>query len=251
MPPSGVSVPGVTVADTVLLWTGGGCDVEMICNGDRRRWRRSSGMVDMLPAGTTIERVQWDGDPIQCVWAGVAGVFSHVEGPAHGPSFGVADPHLADLIQRLEREAHDDAPLGGEYVEALTLTLRAYLRARYCNEPARDGGHALTGPMTPPQREGLRAYIDEHVDRNISLAELAQWTGYSVNHFARLFKQAFRRSPHQYVIERRIERAKALLLDHRCSVAEVAVSCGFATQAHLNTAFKQRLGVTPGEFRRG
>lgn len=251
MPASGVSVPGVTAADMVLLWTGGGCDVEMICNGDRRQWRRTSGMVDLLPAGTTIERVQWHGDPIQCVWAGVAGVLSDDEGLARHPSFGVVDPHLADLIRRLEREAHDDAPLGSEYVEALTLTLRSYLRARYGTEPARDGGEARSGPMTAPQREGLRAYIDEHVDRSISLAELAQWTGYSVNHFARLFKQAFRMPPHQYVIERRIERAKGLLLDHRRSIAEVAVSCGFATQAHLHTAFKQRLGITPGEFRRG
>jgi AraC family transcriptional regulator len=84
----------------------------------------------------------------------------------------------------------------------------------------------------------------------VSVAEMAQASGYSANHFARLFKRSFGMSPYQYFIERRIQCARGLLLDPARSIAEIATASGFATQAHLHGAFKRKLGVTPGEFRR-
>jgi AraC family transcriptional regulator len=56
-------------------------------------------------------------------------------------------------------------------------------------------------------------------------------------------------TPHQYVLEGRVERAKQLLADPRFSIADVAQACGFATQAHLTTVFRGHVGATPGTYR--
>ena len=249
MPPSGVAAPGQTTVDTVTLWTGGNCEIEMLSNGQQRRWLRTSGMVDLLPAGTIIERVRWNGDATNCIWANVDGALTPSHRGLAGERLGIKDPHVVDLIQRLERQAHEVAPFGRAYVEGLALTLTSYLQSQFSDQPVRNRREAPTGSLTRVQCEALRAYIDDHVERNVTVAELASTCGYSANHFARLFKHSFKKSPHQYLIERRIERAKRLLFDRSKPIAEVAVECGFATQAHLNGSFKRKLGLTPGEFR--
>jgi len=94
------------------------------------------------------------------------------------------------------------------------------------------------------------AYVEDHLGPEIGVSDLASVMGYSPDHFAKLFKRAFGVSPYQYVLERRVERAKSLLRVHAQSLSEVALACGFATLAHLNAAFKLRVGVTPGAYRR-
>ncbi|BFO55986.1 helix-turn-helix domain-containing protein [Acidovorax sacchari] len=248
---TGTTQIGMVPVDTVTLWTGGTCDVEMRCDGQRRNWRRTSGMVDLLPAGAVVSDVRWRGDAMECTWLHLDGALA--QGREGMPArTGVRDPHITDLMQRLQAEALAGMPLGAAYVQALALTLASYLRGRYGD----GSGHGrLAAPSSGPQLRGqwerLRLYIDEHIGQPISVAEMARTTGYSTHHFARLFRQCFQKSPHQYVIERRIERARQLLLDPGRSVADVAAECGFATQAHLSSAFRRRLGLTPGEFRAG
>jgi len=233
----------------VLLWTGGNCDVEMLHDGQHHRWLRTSGMADLLPAGTVIESVRWHGDAMSCVWANVHGALVCDEVEGKGALLGMTDPHVTDLMQRLEREAHELSPIGKAYVQGLTLALVNYLRAQFRNKRPAQSASSTGGALTRVQCEALRAYIDDHIGRNVTVAELACTSGYSPNHFARRFKQSFGTSPHQYLIARRIDRAKQLLLDRSRPIAEVAVECGFATQAHLHAAFKRRLGLTPGRFR--
>jgi AraC family transcriptional regulator len=249
MPASGAANPGPTSVDTVFLWTGGKCEVEMICNGLPRRWLRTSGMVDVWPAGTVIEHVSWNGDAMNCIWIDVDGALTPADGPAAAPQAGLVDRHIADIVWRLEQQAHGVDSLGRAYVDGLAATLTAYLRGKFCVAPSA-GSSKPKGPLTRVQRESVRSYIDEHIERNVSVAEMAQASGYSANHFARLFKRSFGMSPYQYLIERRIQFARRLLLDPDRSIAEVATASGFATQAHLHGAFKRKLGVTPGEFRR-
>ncbi|WCM91282.1 AraC family transcriptional regulator [Acidovorax sp. NCPPB 2350] len=250
--PSGTTQLGPVAVDTLTLWTGGACEVEMRCNGLRHGWRRTSGMVDLLPAGTVVSDVRWSGDAMHCTWLHLAGALTPRHEGMPGMSdvqarTGVQDPHITDLLQRLEAQALAGMPLGAAYVQALALTLATYLRGRYAESP-RCGWH---GAEPRVQWERLRAYIDEHIGQTVSVAEMARTIGYSTNHFARLFRRSFQKSPHQYVIDRRIERARQLLLDPDRPIAEIAAECGFATQAHLSSAFRRRLGLTPGEFRAG
>jgi AraC family transcriptional regulator len=112
--------------------------------------------------------------------------------------------------------------------------------------PARGSDGAL------PQRK-LRAvveYVEEHLDAGPTLEQMAAVAQLSPYHFARQFKAATGLPPHQYIIARRVERAKQLLQeDGDFSLAQVAAHAGFSDQSQLSQHFKRLVGVTPGRFR--
>jgi AraC family transcriptional regulator len=109
------------------------------------------------------------------------------------------------------------------------------------------------GPDSTLPRGRLRAvveYVEEHLDASPSLEQLAAIARLSVYHFARQFKAATGLPPHQYVILRRVERAKQLLqAGTNLSLAEVATHAGFSDQSQFSRHFKRLIGVTPGQFR--
>jgi transcriptional regulator GlxA family with amidase domain len=72
----------------------------------------------------------------------------------------------------------------------------------------------------------------------------------SRSHFSRAFKHSLGLSPMEYVVVRRVERAKAMITSTRESLADVAVACGFADQSHLNRRFRDHIGMSPGQWRR-
>jgi AraC family transcriptional regulator len=119
--------------------------------------------------------------------------------------------------------------------------------------------HVLT-PRNPVRgRDGrlprglLRAvveYIEEHLDAAPTLEQLAAVARLSPYHFARQFKTATGLPPHQYLILRRVERARQLLQAAAdLSLAEVAVCAGFSDQSQFSYHFKRLVGVTPRQFR--
>jgi AraC-like DNA-binding protein len=83
--------------------------------------------------------------------------------------------------------------------------------------------------------------------RKRALAELAAIAGLSVFHFARQFKQSAGITPHHYLVERRVERAREMLARTDLSLSEIAT--GFSDQSHFARHFGQMLGMTPGQFR--
>jgi AraC family transcriptional regulator len=120
-------------------------------------------------------------------------------------------------------------------------------------------GLVLVG-LPPRRRHGalprarLRAiveYIEEHLDASPTLEQMAALARLSPNYFASQFKRATGLPPHQYVILRRVERAKQLLqTGGEFSLAGVAAHAGFSDQSQLSHHFKRLVGVTPGQFRR-
>jgi AraC family transcriptional regulator len=118
--------------------------------------------------------------------------------------------------------------------------------------------HVLAPRSSARRRDGtlprgrLRAvveYIEEHLDARPTLEQMAAAARLSVYHFARQFKAATGVPPHQYVILRRVERAKQLLQGGTdLSLAEVALRAGFSDQSRLSHHFKRNVGVTPGRF---
>jgi AraC family transcriptional regulator len=245
----------VAVSDAVLVWSGGTSEVRL----QERRGRsverhdlvRRGAMIDLLPQGTTFEEITWQGQPSACTSIHFDSArLQRLLGPGaaltpHHLRLGLTDPHVVDLVQRLQAQALSTQPWGALYIDALSLALVSYVYARY--------GTPERAPQPPTRSlpiETLVTFIEEHLDENIGLLELAAIVGYSPDHFARLFKQSFGKTPYQYVLGQRIERAKSLLRDRHRSIAEVALQCGFASQAHFHAAFKTRTGVTPGSYRK-
>jgi AraC family transcriptional regulator len=93
--------------------------------------------------------------------------------------------------------------------------------------------------------------MEERLDAGLTVEQLAAAARLSAYHFARQFKAATGLPPHQYVILRRVERARQLLqAGTGLSLAEVAAHVGFADQSQVCRHFKRLVGVTPGQFRR-
>jgi AraC family transcriptional regulator len=91
--------------------------------------------------------------------------------------------------------------------------------------------------------------MESRLGEDVALADLAREASLSPFHFARCFKAATGMSPHRYLVERRVERARDLLTGTDASLADVAAACGFCSQAHFTSAFKRESGITPGVFR--
>jgi transcriptional regulator GlxA family with amidase domain len=88
-----------------------------------------------------------------------------------------------------------------------------------------------------------------HLDQPISLPELAAVCGISVSHFTRAFRQATSRSPHAFLTDLRLQKAKELLEQTHLSIASIALSCGFEQSQYFATQFRRKLGWTPSAWR--
>lgn len=103
--------------------------------------------------------------------------------------------------------------------------------------------------LTRTQLQQVLDYIHTHLDRDLSLTELAEVINVSPTYFASLFKQAIDISPHQYVIQQRVEQAKLMLLKTDLAIADIALQVGFSSQSHLTQQFKRITGMTPKQIR--
>ena len=110
--------------------------------------------------------------------------------------------------------------------------------------------------MPAPQRisgwrmRRLVEYIEENLGGNLSLETMAAEVNVSPLYLARAFKAAVGQSPHQYVLQRRLERAKELLRSTDTPIVEVALSSGFSSQSHLSNWFLRQVGISPAAYRR-
>lgn len=94
-----------------------------------------------------------------------------------------------------------------------------------------------------------RSFIDECYDLPLDLREISKQACLSRYHFLRLFRDAFDTTPHQYLIHRRIEKAKELLLSGRLSVTDVCFEVGFESLGSFSTLFRRRVGDAPVSYR--
>jgi AraC-like DNA-binding protein len=115
-------------------------------------------------------------------------------------------------------------------------------RQRASHPPARGG-------LPPGAMRRVREHVELHLSESMDLAELAGVAGLSLYHFARAFKQSTGVTPHQYLVQRRIEQAREMLARSDLPLSEIALAAGFSDQSHLARLFRQTLGITPGQFR--
>lgn len=110
---------------------------------------------------------------------------------------------------------------------------------------------SVTALLPHDTREGLRrarGYMDSRFAEPLKLTQIAAHAGFSRYHFARLFRRAYRLSPHAYLTRRRIEQAKALLMSEHTTVTDVCLAVGFQSPSTFSTLFRQHTGLTPREY---
>lgn len=154
---------------------------------------------------------------------------------------------LIQLFQMLEGEIMAPGFASRLMVEGLSRAIAAKLVGIDQNVVNREASRIYL-PEWKLRR--LLDFIEESLDRNIQLSELAAVAGLSVFHFSRVFKLSTGASPYRYICTKRLERARLLLSNSDLGLAELALSCGFASQSHFTAAFTKAVGVSPGRFRR-
>ncbi len=129
----------------------------------------------------------------------------------------------------------------------MATALSAHLLRRYSTKQLviRD----YRGGLPKYKLRGAIAYINDHLDQNLSLAELAATVQMSPYYFASLFKQSIGLAPHQYVTQCRIERAKQLLKTRELTIIEICQQVGFQSQSHFTRVFRKYTATTPKVYR--
>ena len=160
---------------------------------------------------------------------------------------GFQDPLLEQISFTLWRELEQPSPAGKLYAQTAAQLLAVHLLRHYTS-----AGGAFKDPapgLTQQQLRRVMDFVQAHLGQDVSLEALAQQTGFSPYHFARLFRQTTGESPHQFVLRQRIEQAQRLLNETDLPLAHVALESGFANQSHLTQTFKRFLGLTPRAYR--
>ncbi|WP_333871502.1 AraC family transcriptional regulator [Kosakonia cowanii] len=107
----------------------------------------------------------------------------------------------------------------------------------------------ITGGLAPVALRNVLEYIEAHLGEPLLLCDLAAQVSLSEYHFARMFRQSMGVAPHQFVMQRRMARAKALLLSSNRSLTDIALGCGFNSASHFSNRFKAAKGITPSQLR--
>ncbi|MFQ4138527.1 AraC family transcriptional regulator [Nodosilinea sp. PGN35] len=163
----------------------------------------------------------------------------------HG--FGRQDVQLHQIGMLIFAELRSGGMMGQLYIESLTQALVIHLLRRYSTlaKPIASPNNRLTNA----QLQQAIDYIHAHLNRDLSLTELASVVNISPTYFASLFKKVIGISPHQYVIKQRVERAEVMLKGTDLAIADIALQVGFSSQSHLTQQFKRLTGVTPKQVR--
>ncbi len=163
------------------------------------------------------------------------------------PEFQIRNPQIEATAMMLFAEFQQEQLDNGLYLDSLTNVLAVnLLRHHTASKPQLP---IYKGGLPPRQLSQVLDYIDTYLDRNIKLADLAQLLDISSFHFSRLFKQSIGITPHQYLSQQRVERAKQLLKTTDRLIVDIALECGFTSHSHLSKQFRQLTSMTPKAYR--
>lgn len=155
------------------------------------------------------------------------------------------DPLLLNCFQMLEDELQNGGLGQRLMIDALRNQIAVHLLRRYARiRIAEETGSTFS----PAQRKRIIDLIENQLNENISLDDLAAAVGLSPFHFSRQFKSEFGVAPYAYVIRKRISKAQEILRQGRVPLKSIALDCGFSDQSHFCRTFRKIVGVTPARY---
>jgi AraC family transcriptional regulator len=221
-------------------------------DGQAHRGLQSTGDLSVVPAGVTARWTMGAAADALLLRLAPALVEDVAEGlglsrsrAALLPALVVRDPHVVHLSHVLKAERDSGYASGRVFIESIGVAVAARLLCRQANTPLQSEMRSRELPLW--RLRAVREYIDAHLDKDLSLAELARVAGFSVSHFKPLFRRAVGVPVHRYVVEQRVERARRLILQGQRSMADIALEAGFTHQSHMARWVRRVLGITPAE----
>jgi AraC family transcriptional regulator len=155
------------------------------------------------------------------------------------PRHQFQDPQIEHIAWALDAERRGGDRNGRLYTESLGLALAIHLLGRY-KAPV-----TLRRGLSRLQVRRLTAHIENNLDQDLSLAQLAAVVNLSGSHFKTVFKRSMGVAVHEYVIQRRVARAKELFETSELPASQIALAAGFSHQSHMARSMRRLLGVTP------
>ena len=240
-------------------------EIQVAVCGEGRRWLAIEGrcvevatspnMMELYGAGYEIEATRWLGHEGHCVAIQFPPDLIERLSESQTGAFHLASAHaLFDArVARLSIELADEyrrgLPNGILFAEGLSMALVGILSHRYRRDSGLPG--AARG-LTVGQQRIVKEFIETELGSALRVRQLATLVGMSEAHFSRCFRNSFDLTPHRYLLTRRLAAAEVELRgrpDH--SLADLALSLGFSSQAHFTESFRRHFGRTPGSLRRG
>ena len=232
-------------------------DVRRRIGGRELDGRVRPGEVTIVPAGDESEWC-WDADQsVHALHLYLHPSFLRSAAAACGlqpnliaiePQSGIRDAQIRYLAMSLLHEMGEASVVGNVYAESLATVLAMRLVRHYsCVRDVR----VRKGGMAPGKLRRALEFINEKLEDEdeFSLADVAEAVRVSYNHFFRAFKQSMGLSPNQYIVERRVERAKGLLTETQMPIADISFRVGFSSQSHFTSTFRRMTGATPRVYR--
>jgi len=162
--------------------------------------------------------------------------------------FQIRDPQMERIGWAVKSEMEARYPSGAIYFEGLAMSLATSLVQRH-SSLAGETPRFIYGMAGRTLRRVL-GYIEDNLSRELSLQQIAGVAGLSVSHCKAAFTKSIGTPIHQYVIERRVERAKQLLANRELSISDVAAATGFTHKSHLAYHTRRVFGLSPTGLRR-
>lgn len=161
--------------------------------------------------------------------------------------FSFRDPRIEHISFALLTEVLEGGATGKLYAESLATALVTHLLHTYIStlHPFSE----MTKGLPAPLLRKITSLIEDRLTEDLSLVELASEVGLSPSHFSTLFRKTTNLSPHQYIVQRRLDRSQHLLSSTRLSIGEIATAVGFYDQSHLVRHMRRVMGVTPTYIR--
>ncbi len=176
-------------------------------------------------------------------------IIEEMEGPVSPITFqsGKRDPKLLSLFGLLLAEL--ESPEVGEPLYVDTVAHAATIRFLKLGTHASASEDPKWVRSSAARLSRVKERIDASLKERLTLNLLAAEMGFSRAHFLRWFRASTGMTPHEYLLEQRLERARILLASRKLALIDISAECGFSSQSHMTNAFRNRFGVTPSLYR--